>query len=174
METLTPKDKLMKRVAVDGETGCWIYTGTINKHGYGALGVGGKSVRAHRLSYQVHVGEIPLGLELDHTCHTRENCPGGNGCRHRRCVNPKHLEPVTKTVNVRRGHLFAAEVTSHAANFQKAKTHCPQGHEYTPDNVKIIRKSLRWPTGMRRCRVCDRKYRKASKAARRQRNKTTC
>jgi hypothetical protein len=49
-------------------------------------------VRAHRLAYEALVGPIPEGMTLDHLCPTRH------------CVNPKHLEPVTHSVNLQRRH----------------------------------------------------------------------
>lgn len=71
---------------------CWLWTGTIALNGYGLIyRQGGPLVGAHRLAYEVHVGPIPKGYELDHLCRVR------------RCVNPAHLEPVTHSENVRRG-----------------------------------------------------------------------
>jgi hypothetical protein len=78
---------------------------------------------AHRWSYEYHVGPIPEGLDIDHLC------------RNRACVNPEHLEPVTRAENIRR----AAQV----------KTHCPSGHEYTEENTYI-----RPGTIHRKCRAC--------------------
>ncbi len=71
-------------------SGCWQWTGAIADTRYGTIGWKGRSVLAHRLSYQLFIGSIPDGLELDHLC------------RNRGCVNPTHLEPVTHLVNIRR------------------------------------------------------------------------
>lgn len=73
--------------------GCWLWIGSTNFGGYGTYYVSGRAVRAHRFSYELFVGKIPDGLELDHLC------------RYKSCVNPKHLEPVTHQENVIRGHL---------------------------------------------------------------------
>lgn len=73
---------------------CWLWTGAIQSGGYGEIRHLGRTRLAHRVSYEVHVGPIPIGLQLDHLC------------RNTRCVNPTHLEPVTQSVNVRRA--FAA------------------------------------------------------------------
>lgn len=82
-----------KRVqwVVDPETGCWNFTGSVSKDGYGRRSFDGKMTTAHRSVYEQLRGPIPDGLDLDHLC------------RNRRCVNPDHLEPVTRRVNVMRG-----------------------------------------------------------------------
>lgn len=77
---------------IDPETGCWNWMLAVGKrHGYGLTRLNGNTALAHVRSYVEHVGAVPAGFELDHLC------------RNRRCVNPSHLEPVTKAVNQRRG-----------------------------------------------------------------------
>lgn len=83
--------------------GCWEWNATTTRKGYG-LFHDGKMVAAHVWSFKHFVGPIPDGLQLDHLCHTDDpSCLGGDGCRHRRCVNPAHLEPVTARGNSLRG-----------------------------------------------------------------------
>jgi hypothetical protein len=113
---------------------CWMWTGHISVDGYAILRVSGQSVRVARWSYEQFVELIPDGLEPDHLC------------RIRRCVNfERHLEPVTHAENVLRSTSFAA--------VNAAKTHCPQGHEYTPENTRRNRR-----TGSRLCRTCQDAY----------------
>jgi hypothetical protein len=93
--------------------------------------VGGRVIGAHRFAYEWLVGPIPEGMELDHLC------------RNRGCVFPPHLEPVTHRENCLRAPGVASE--------NVVKTHCPQGHEYTPENTRIIPS-----TGGRLCKSCQR------------------
>jgi hypothetical protein len=86
---------------------CWLYTRTLTKFGYARVKIGDKYQMLHRLTYVHFKGEVPKGLELDHTCHTKDKeCKGGNSCKHRACVNPTHLEAVTHIENVFRGRVY--------------------------------------------------------------------
>lgn len=115
---------------IDTSTDCWLWTGNLNIWGYASIGVGGKSLRAHRVSYEMFVGPIPSDKpQLDHLCRTPA------------CVRPDHLEPVTNRENSLRG----VGITAICAK----KTHCTQGHALTPENV-YIRKQ-----GWRACRTCN-------------------
>ena len=72
---------------VDGN-GCWIWQRGVNPVSrYGMLG----RRWAHRVIYEREVGPIPRGMELDHLCRVKA------------CVNPDHLEVVTKSENAKRG-----------------------------------------------------------------------
>lgn len=73
------------------KTPCWIWQSYVNPGGYGIVSVGATTVRAHRKVYEELVGPIAEGLTLDHLCRVRS------------CVNPAHMEPVTRGENVRRG-----------------------------------------------------------------------
>lgn len=114
---------------------CWTWAGGRTKAGYGVVRLGPKCELVHRVAYQWAFGPIPEGKVLDHLC------------RNRACVNPEHLEPVESGENTRRG------VGPAASN--AAKTHCPQGHEYTPENTYVARHSDGSFAG-RKCRTCER------------------
>ena len=77
-------------------SGCWLWTGARDPKGYGLcrfpLGDAVILQRAHRVVYQIERGAIPVGLEIDHLC------------RNPSCVNPDHLEPVTRRENTLRGN----------------------------------------------------------------------
>lgn len=111
--------------------GCWIWDGPTDKDGYGRAKISGKTRRAHRAFYEKFVGPIPFGFEIDHLCNVR------------RCVNPKHLEAISREMHIRRSSFGV---------YQTLKTHCPRGHEYTPDNT--IRKPH--APSRRYCRECNR------------------
>lgn len=126
-------DKFWRSVGPD-ETGgdCWVWAGFLDSKGYGKLSSRGKTLFAHRVSYELIVAEIPDGLQIDHLC------------RNKSCVNPWHLEPVTGSVN-----------TLRAVEARIPPTHCRHGHEYT-DETLLIRPT---PTGStRKCRICVRQH----------------
>ncbi len=113
---------------------CWLWTASKDKRGYGRLNKGkhAQNVLAHRYSYELVHGKIPIGLELD---HLKDIC--GNTS----CVNPSHLEPVTHKENLLRGNSPMA--------INARKTHCPKGHEFNKENTYVS------PTGGRECRLCQ-------------------
>jgi len=69
-------------------SGCWLWTGACVDSGYGVIRYG-KSLRAHRVSWQIHNGPIPEGMGVLHRCDVP--------C----CVNPAHLFLGTDGDNVR-------------------------------------------------------------------------
>jgi hypothetical protein len=124
--------RFMDKVAKDETTGCWNWTGFRDPKGYGRFQYGTTDTRvAHQVAYGLFVGHMEDELQLDHLC------------RNTSCVNPEHLEPVTLQENMRRR--------------KGLKTHCPQGHEYTPEN------SYYDPQGTRFCRICKAASRRAFK-----------
>jgi HNH endonuclease len=111
-------------------TGCWLWTAATSTQGYGRLMV----ARPGRWSYEYFVGPIPEGLELDHLCRVRN------------CVNPTHVEPVTRWVNIMRGEGPRVAVETVRKRFA-AMTHCKRGHPF--DDRNTFRHH-----GRRSCRAC--------------------
>lgn len=124
-------------------TRCWIWTGAKQPEGYGRTWVNGKKISTHRAVYELLVGPIPEGLDLDHLC------------RNRACCNPKHLEPVTRSENLRRGN-----AGRHTLVRLRSRTHCDKGHEFNDSNT-------RWEkykdSTIRVCAACRKaKYKRAN------------
>lgn len=117
------------KVDTGGNGGCWIWTAATFPEGYGLLGIDGVPRLAHRISYELTVGPIPDGAQLDHICRVRH------------CVNPDHLEPITRRENIRRG------VSPSAINARL--THCRRGHAFDEANTHVA-------NGRRTCRTCRR------------------
>ena len=114
---------------VDTSGDCWEWTGQRVK-GYGRFAWEHGQL-AHRYSYTIHHGAIPDGMTVDHRCFN----PG--------CVRPEHLRLLTHAEN--------------AANQRSVyATHCPAGHEYTPENTLTVDNRGVRPT--RRCRTCRNEY----------------
>lgn len=105
--------RLMSKIDKSGS--CWYWLGAVTSTGYGNFYLQGKYLGAHKAVYQMLIGPVPEGLELDHLCRVRA------------CVNPDHLEPVTHRENDLRG------VGVSAVNI--VKTHCDQGHPFNERNT---------------------------------------
>lgn len=135
---------------------CWLWTASKNHKGYGQFGIGSrkniKMVKAHRASWILHNGEIPEGLFVLHTCDIRH------------CVNPAHLFLGTNADNMCD---MISKGRSMTCGWQSLKTHCPNGHEYTPENT-YIHTDKNGRQG-RDCRVCgnerQRQYRRKIKSS---------
>lgn len=140
--------RIHARCVRDGD--CLIWQGTQNGYGYGTIRIRQHAQYVHIVVYEYVHGPIPAGLWIDHVW--------ARGCHSRACCNEAHLEAVTPRVNIMRGR--GASVAN------AAKTHCPEGHELSGDN--LTRHGLN--AGTRCCRICAnanaRKYR-ANASARR-------
>lgn len=110
-----------------GDNGCWLWTGPMFWNGYGHISAAsfGTTI-AHRAFYVAHVGPIEDGVDLDHLCRVRH------------CVNPKHLEPVSHSLNIQRGV---------DARMQGL---CQRGHDQSLPDAQWVEPS----TGRTYCREC--------------------
>ena len=141
MAQRTFPENLLARME-EQENGCIYFTGSLDAYGYGQLSASGRKLKAHRAAYELFVGPIPEGHDIDHECHNQdESCAGGPSCPHRRCVNWEHLAAKTRGANL------AASPLSHGA-----KTHCKRGHEFTEANT------YHRSSGGRDCRTCHREW----------------
>ena len=124
--SLLQQARFWSRVQIGADDECWPWLGSRDSWGYGAFCWSRKPLRqttAHRIAFILRRGRPAFGLELDHLC------------RNRKCCNPSHLEPVTHAENIRRGG-------------PATKTHCVNGHEFTPENTRQRAR------GGRECRTC--------------------
>jgi hypothetical protein len=121
------RERVLDRISPEPNTGCWLWVGKMVPNGYGTVNVGYKRMMAHRLSYTLFKGEIPTGMEIDHKC------------RQKACVNPDHLEPVSRSENMIRNWPFDG----------RNKPTCVRGHLL--DGISSNGKQLR-----RHCVTCKR------------------
>lgn len=117
---------------VDVRDGCWSWRAARNPKGYGVFSCEGRTVSAHRFSYELYNGPIPSGMVVRHKC---DNPP---------CVNPDHLELGTQADN-ERDKINRGRYRNGATRNQ----YCPQGHEYNEANTYLWRNA-------RVCRTCKR------------------
>lgn len=108
---------------VDKQDYHWMWMGVVQKRGpYGYLKLKGKVLLAHRVGWELYHGSIPDGLTIDHLCLVTK------------CVNPDHMELVTRSENSRR------------QNERQRPATCPRGH--TDFGLR--------KTGKRYCKGCNR------------------
>jgi hypothetical protein len=122
-------EDIASRVDIDGND-CWRWTGSPSR-GYGRIKVNQRAIQAHRWVYEQLVGPIPQGLELDHLCRVRH------------CVNPDHLEPVTRKVNLARGQSRFS---------RRGQTHCKWGHSLEDAYIGGRGQRNCKPCALKRCR----------------------
>lgn len=113
--------RLAKFIVVS-PNGCWMWGGATGSSKYGKVRWNGRDESTHRVCYEMERGSIPSGLEIDHLCKVKL------------CVNPSHLEAVTRSENMRRTSL----------------NYCRRGlHELVPPNIYVSPSR-----GRRNCRPC--------------------
>lgn len=121
------------RLIPEPNSGCWLWEGAVNSDGYGEIRRDRKNFKVHRLAWEEANGPIPRGLNVCHTC----DVPA--------CCNPGHMFLGTQLDNVT--DMRVKGRFKGGSSLNALKTHCPQGHEYTPENTMTF-------NGMRSCRCC--------------------
>jgi hypothetical protein len=106
--------------------GCWEWQGAKVSGDYGRYKFEGKWEVAHNVLFLVMHGAIDRSMERDHLCKNRS------------CINPFHVEQVTRVIN---------RLRSEPGQWNAGKTHCPKGHEYDQENTRYYR-------GSRFCKTC--------------------
>jgi hypothetical protein len=115
-------ERLMARVKIDSEGNeCWLWQGAVQSKGYGTIQHDGRTQLVHRVAFELLKYPVPEGHTLDHLCNTKL------------CVNPTHLEPVTRAEN--------------RARQNDARDTCKRGHPLR----------LRWRGNRtnRHCPICE-------------------
>lgn len=129
---LTSLRRFCGHISCDSLEGCWLWQGYIMPNGYGYGNYLGTRDYAHRHAYRIWRGAIPDQLTIDHLCKTRH------------CVNPEHMEIVTRGENCLRGDSLAAK--------NARKTHCQHGHAFDGENLIVRKNGQRW------CKECNRRW----------------
>lgn len=120
--------KLLARITEKSQAGpgdCVLWTGRVDKDGYGVLSVHNRKRRVHRIAFELMSGPIPTGMTIDHLCHVKH------------CFAANHLELATRAENSRRG----------ATRQRVLRPTCRRGHLYTQHGY-VGR------NGHRTCRAC--------------------
>lgn len=119
--------RLRAKIGSPDSNGCMLWLGVKDYKGYGKIIKDKKLRMAHRLAYEVEIGEIPKGMVIDHLCRVHA------------CCNTQHMEVVTNHENILRGFNPAA--------INARKTLCSRGHELAITATLDSR-------GKRICREC--------------------
>lgn len=136
---MTP-DQLFDRTIPEPNSGCWLWVGAVDKHGYGVVKTR-PQVYAHRLSYQVHCGEIPAGQHVLHSCD--QPC----------CANPAHLRVGSARDNAqdrakrgrgrKQGRLSEEQVREILAD-ARPSTAVAKDYGVHPSHIRGIRCGVSW------------------------------
>ena len=130
------------KAAPEPNSGCWLWIAALHSQGYGIIRGAGVTRYAARLTYETSRGPIGDELKLKNLCGTR--------C----CVNPGHWRAMTQRAIARSG-------------FSATKTHCKNGHAFTPENTY-----RRWGGG-RGCLACSAGRKRLSEKAKKWRRENS-
>jgi hypothetical protein len=132
--------RFLSKIEKVTESGCWIWTGTVDKNGYGHVLINYKTLKAHRLSWLIHNGEIPAGQLVCHRC----DVPG--------CVNPHHLFVGTQSDNMQDMHRKKRHTMRDKRWVQRMDVRGAKNPnaKFTEDDVRYIRSSTEKATDLAR------------------------
>ncbi len=120
------------------ESGCWLWSGVLDKDGYGHFHTYAQGKRrftcAHRVAYEIYVAPIPSGMSVLHRCDVRS------------CVNPAHLFIGTQKDNIADMIRKGRDTNLQA---MRNRTHCSKGHPFDEVNTRL-------DGNKRHCKECDR------------------
>lgn len=148
MITEVIKKLLESKTKTDSTTGCWLYTGLLDDHGYG-------TIKIERINYKVH--RLSLWIFKKFDLHSEELALHSVRCPNRNCWNPEHLRAGDQSDN-----MYDAKFTGTFANQNTNKTHCKNGHKFTKNNTYIR------PNGNRTCIECNKLNQRKSVLRRKQ------
>jgi hypothetical protein len=114
---ILPIERFLNKINIS-KSGCWEWSGSKTKGGYGQFIINTKKYYTHRFIYEYYHGQICPDLQIDHLCRVRA------------CCNPTHLEQVTQKENMLRGS-------------RPNQTHCKRGHELSGNNLYTDKKKHR-------------------------------
>lgn len=114
-------ERITKFIEPEPFSGCWLSSGGCTSRGYPSMQFGARHIGLYRALYEMYIGGIEEGCDVHHKCRTPA------------CVNPNHLEMLSRADHRR------LQLTE--------QTHCKNGHEFTPENTG-------WWGGRRLCRAC--------------------
>ena len=127
--------RIFSRVTIKGD--CWLWQGHVHPNGYGTTAHKGRGWRVHRLVYTLVKGPVPPDHDVCHSCDVRT------------CINPAHLWIGTRKQNME-------DCLAKKRHDSMKRTHCPMGHEYTPENTYWKKGCKERPNPARMCRTCQR------------------
>lgn len=132
-EVETARDRFFSRVTVKGRDECWPWSGAASgRDGRGSFSINGKRRTAPSISLLLSGQDMPIGKTF--ACHT---------CDNPNCVNPNHLWWGDVKDN-------SLDASRKKRLFNQTKTHCPAGHLFSGDNLKVSKR------GYRICAACQR------------------